>query len=381
MMNFFQTVNLTLQSFLLALALAGCTLIPSPTNLPYVGEPIAKVVGKEGMFRDRKEDYLAAEDLPRIRVPAGYDDYIIDDLLVIPELQNAAARPFPDPPRPNISLATDNREVVIQRMAERAWIVADASPSQIWPRLREYWRGQGIDLVLEDPSNGVMETQWFALENEFINREKFQILVDNGFQPNSAEVRLILTEAPQALPPIETTRFPESSVNLELAYDFLLDISRYLANVADLYQTGSASLLARSLTSEGRAELISTPQGLPILRLEAPYDRSWAAVRRALVRNFIEVVSDDIDNGVMIVSYNPDARPEEENKKPGVLKRFFTLGGRILSDADSYYIIRVELIETEEGVEILGFPERNSPLEGSGDAVRALLNQIRTTIA
>ena len=39
-----------------------------------------------GIFRDRENDYLEAEDLPRTEVPAELDTPAFDDLMVIPEV-------------------------------------------------------------------------------------------------------------------------------------------------------------------------------------------------------------------------------------------------------------------------------------------------------
>ena len=46
--------------------------------------------GEEGFFRDRQGDYLEAESIPRIVVPDTMDSYIIDDLLVIPDVNSTA---------------------------------------------------------------------------------------------------------------------------------------------------------------------------------------------------------------------------------------------------------------------------------------------------
>ena len=62
--------------------LASCSLVPD-VRLPGMD----RVVGEEGIFRDRKEEYLEAETIPRTQIPAGLDDFIIDDLLVIPEVE------------------------------------------------------------------------------------------------------------------------------------------------------------------------------------------------------------------------------------------------------------------------------------------------------
>lgn len=358
--------------------LASCSLIPD-VRVPGMD----RVLGEEGMFRDRKEEYLQAETIPRTQIPAGLDDFIIDDLLVIPELGDTSAVPYPDPPRPATLEGDNEREVVIQRMQDESWIVADVSPSQIWPRIRDYWRQSGVPIAVENPSEGLMDTGWFVLEGEVLDREKLRVIVDTGFQSNSSEVRMLHMSGPQALPPVEQVTWPEKSVDSTIAYDFLLDLSGYLADVADLYQASSASLLARSLSSEGKATLDSTAAGDPLLRLQAGYQRSWAAVRRALTRSEVPITQEDSALGLLVVDFDPAVleRSDEEDE-PGFFTKVVTLGG-IFSGGDETRVfpIRLQMLDTQGVVEVLAVPVDESPDEATREAVQALMRLIRNTIA
>ncbi len=58
------------------------------------------LVGDDGLFRDRGGDYLEAESIPRLEIPNNLDAFIIDDLLVIPDMGDLEASPslmFPSP--------------------------------------------------------------------------------------------------------------------------------------------------------------------------------------------------------------------------------------------------------------------------------------------
>ncbi|MDY6983854.1 MAG: hypothetical protein SV422_12265, partial [Pseudomonadota bacterium] len=82
-----------------------------------------RLVGEEGVFRDRQGEYLEAETIPRTVIPEGLDGYVIDDLLVIPEIGDRETQAFFDAPRPRPLEGASDREVVIQRMTDRAWII------------------------------------------------------------------------------------------------------------------------------------------------------------------------------------------------------------------------------------------------------------------
>lgn len=366
---------------------ASCLLLPllaSCSLLPDVRVPgMDRITGEDGMFRDRKEEYLQAETIPRTQIPAGLDDFIIDDLLVIPELGQTDAVPYPDPPRPMTMEGDNQREVVIQRMLDESWIIADVSPSQIWPRIRDYWRQSGVPIAVENPSEGLMDTGWFVLEGEVLDREKLRVIVDTGFQTNSSEVRILHMSGPQALPAVEQVTWPAKSVDSTIAYDFLLDLSGYLADVADLYQASSASLLARSLSSEGKATLENTEAGNPLLRLQAGYDRSWAAVRRALTRSNIAITEESSAEGLLVLDFDPSVLEQtEEDDEPGFFTKVVTLGGIVSGDDDAQvFPIRLQLRETQGTVEVLAVPVDTDPDAATQEAVQTLMRLIRNTIA
>lgn len=360
------------------LLLVSCSLVPD-VKVPGMD----RIVGEEGMFRDRKSEYLQAETIPRTEIPQGLDDFIIDDLLVIPELPTTQGVAYPDPPRPLAMEGDNEREVVIQRMQDQSWIVADVSPSQIWPRIRDYWRQSGVPIAVENPSEGLMDTGWFVLEGDVLNREKLRVVVDTGFQSNSSEIRLLHMQAPQALPVVEQVTWPDQSMDATIAYDFLLDLSGFLADVADLYQASSASLLARSLSSEGKAALETTEAGHPLLRLQAGYDRSWAAVRRVLSRSSVTITEEDVGLGTMLVDFDPAVLvQDDEEDEPGFFTKVITLGGVFSGDDGARtYPIRLQLLETGGVVEVLALPADGASDEATREAVQALMRHIRNTIA
>jgi outer membrane protein assembly factor BamC len=364
-------------------AAALLPLLGACSYLPDVKVPgMDRIVGDEGLFRDRKEEYLAAQTIPRTRIPAGMDDFVIDDLLVIPELGATEAVPYPDPPRPQALPGDNEREVVIQRMQNDAWIVADVSPSQVWPRIRDYWRQSGIPIAVENPAEGLMDTGWFVLDGEVLNREKLRVIVDTGFQNNSSEIRLLHMSAPQALPALEQVAWPASSMDTTIAYDFLLDLSGFLVDVADLYQASSASLLARSLSSEGKATLTNTDSGNPLLQLRAGYDRSWAAVRRSLQRADITISEEDSASGLLVVAFDPLAATQDEEDEPGFFSKVFTLGGLLSRTPENReYPIRLQLLEVQGVVEVLAVPVDSNPDAATRSAVQSLMRLIKNTIA
>jgi outer membrane protein assembly factor BamC len=352
-------------------------------RIPFEKVPgMHKVVGTGGMFRDRKEDYLQAGTIPRTEIPSHLDSFVIDDLLVIPDLPENPAPALPDPPRPIQVDLRSSREVIVQRMGTRSWIIAEASPSQVWPKLRDYWRQSAVPLNVESPDQGLMETGWFVMDGNVLTREKFRIFVENGFQNNSSEIRLQHLSGLQAIPVIEQVNWPAESMDADIAYDFTLDLSRYLADLADSYQASTASLLATSLSGAGKANLVQTRAGNEMLRLRADYDRSWAAVRRVLTRGEIEIIQEDQGLGVIDVRFDPNVQlMEEEEEGPGFFKRMVTLNGRLgKADTGGTYLLRLQLLQSGEHVEVLAVPYQEAGSAAGTDAANTLVRLLRNRI-
>ncbi|MGV3592250.1 MAG: outer membrane protein assembly factor BamC [Gammaproteobacteria bacterium] len=344
-----------------------------------------RLVGDEGMFRDRQGEYLEAETIPRTVIPEGLDGYVIDDLLVIPEIGNQEAQPFFDAPRPRPLEGASDREVVIQRMTDRAWIIVDASPAEVWPRIRDYWRQENIQIASENPTIGQMDTAWFERSSDVLNREKFRVIVETGFQDNSSEIRLVHVEAPRATPVFEQINWPERSEDFDVEYETLSDLSTYLADVADLNTASSVSFLAGNISSTGKAALFTTPAGTDVLSLQADYQRCWAAVGRALRRAGMEITSENADVGMYEVVYTTGGEDAEEEEEPGFFRKLVTLNGLFGSDEDESQALpfRVEVLEVNGGADVrvqpIG-PVRTVTTEMQ-EAGKTLLRLIRNTIA
>lgn len=359
------------------LALGGCSWLGWVPGMD-------RVTGEDGVFRDRQGEYLQAVTIPRTEIPQGMDGFIIDDLLVVPEISAEQSDSFLDAPRPRPLEGRSDREVVIQRMVNRSWIVVDVSPGQVWPRIRDYFRQAGIEIAAENPTSGVMETGWFVQEGNVLNRDKLRVTVETGFQNDSSEIRLLHVSAPQATPAFEQVSWPATSVDPDTEFAQLTELSSYLADVANLYQASSVSFQASNIPSEGKATIIPDPTGGEMLRLQADFDRSWAAVGRALGRAGIEIIEQDVSAGTYEVRYVPgrEEEGEEELDEPGFFKKVFTLNGLFSRDEGlPEFPLRLQLDDRETAVDV-----KVSPAEGSGarealEASEALLRLIRNTIA
>ena len=122
------------------------------------------------LLPDRRPDYKQSTLAQPLEIPPDLTGSTIDDTLAVPELNPAGSaslstyaseRKGPQaqarqtgavlPPQPGITLEQDGNQ---------RWLVIAAPPDQVWPKVREFWTSNGFALKRDDPTIGIMETDW-----------------------------------------------------------------------------------------------------------------------------------------------------------------------------------------------------------------------------
>jgi outer membrane protein assembly factor BamC len=301
----------------------------------------------KGIFVDRKDDYLEAEQLPPLEVPADMQaEEIKDPFPIPPSPPQANARYFPErPPLPDAIYSSDNRrEVRIQRLSSRRWLAIPEPPTTVWPKLKQFLAENGVAIVYEQPTEGRIDSDWFRVEaaaqktyrdvvrlvlqdvraqNSFATgQDRLRIRLERGMQDQSSEIHLRHENDSQGLPsPAGIASLSTLQSSLPQAEDELLkEIGAYIAaRVAE--QT--VSRVATQIAGEDKAELDRNDKGRPILRLRLDYERAWAALSRALENGGVEVLADDEKAGTFDIRVTEAVFAGEE---PGFFSRMFSFG-------------------------------------------------------
>ncbi len=309
------------------------------------------LTGDEGMFRDRGGDYTEAADLPPMQIPAELDSYTIDPLYVIPNRLLVDADVFADDiPKPK-PIETRRREgVVIQNLGDRRWILIDATPAQVWPLVRDYWTELEVSLAYENPGAGIMETAWLEVDGDVSGRHKYRISIESGLHSGYSEVYVRHLEQSRSEPEPLVVTWPDDSSSLEREQQISRTISQYLADRNDIYQASTASLLAGSIETERKANLVETSSGR-VLELKIDYDRAWVQVREALEEAEIEIVESDRDLSYINVKF-AGVLPEVD--EPGFIGRILGRGGDEgeMQPRD----FSVKLVRTESAINVIAEP-------------------------
>jgi outer membrane protein assembly factor BamC len=296
-------------------ATAGCSYLP----------------GSNTVFRDRQGDYLVSPIAPPLSVPAELDSFTLEEMFPIPPENAVEGGAFitPPPPRP---LDYRVREgVIVQRFGDRRWILIGATPGQVWPRLRDFWSTAQLSVAVENPVQGIMETEWLTAEGR--EPEKYRVRIEPALHAGNSEIYVV--QISQSALGNAQTQDILSSHDLERENTMLSAISLYLADRTDLYRASSVSLLAGSIDIDSKANVVRGATGEFQLELRIDYERAWGQVGQSLNSMGVEIVDSERDARYLRVLF---AGVELEEDRPGFFKRTFSRGSRTNQQPSSFLV-------------------------------------------
>ncbi len=303
--------------------------------------------GDDGMFRDRKNDYLQEKLLPPLAVPAGINYEAEDELFVIPKVTNESLPKdnFQVPrPAPLVNASSDN-SVRIQKLGDERWILVDLPPSHLWQRLKNFLAENKIPVVREQADQGLLETGWLKQLGDDApkTKERYRFRVEQGVQRSSCEVHILQYQQPFAAASAEQIDWPENSVSADREQQMVQTLAQHLASSSEF---ASVSLLAQGIGSVSRVNLVRNSSGEPVVKLSLPFERAWASLGSALKKADFDVVDLNRSEGLYYVAFDP----ENDDDKPGFFSRMFGAGKQDEDDEAKSYLFNVERVD--DGVQI-----------------------------
>ena len=314
----------------------------------------------EGIFVNRRDDYLQAQVGRQLDVPPELTDARIVDTWPIPDVPDAtAAKNYPgEPPRPEVFVGSDIDAVKIQKLGDRSWVVLPDAPEQVWPLIKQFLADNGVAVGREDAPAGVIESRWFVIADRdyddvvraavrtgqregdadggsIPSRYRVRFRVERGIRRGSTEVHVghervrgNETALAPALPQVQ------SEVTTKLADYFALGVA------------GAVSMVGRDIASESKAQVVKNADGYPSLRLNVDFDRAWATVGQALQRAEVDVAERDRDAATFRALFSTgDA---------GWLKRLRRDGGAV--------VVLIHVVREDERVVVRVMDEAGAPL-------------------
>lgn len=261
--------------------------------------------GDEGVFRNRENDYLKADNIPPLVLDQGLDKSALGELYPVPPITESDFGYESDPenneiPRPlPLSANLMEESVKIQRLGQQTWILMNVAPGEVWPRIRHFLNVNGLAVASADISSGVIETDWIQFKTDMSTYDKYRIQIDQGVQPETSEIHILHLSVPSGSNPSPTTTWPRTSVNPERE-KWLLD--ELAATLASDTTEGGTSLLAQSIGGSAKANL-GILRSEPIMRLKLDKQRALGTLAHAAKQEGFTAYESNADQGIFYVHY------------------------------------------------------------------------------
>jgi outer membrane protein assembly factor BamC len=301
-------------------------------------------------------DYLPDQTLDYKRQREASDDLAVppnllagkyDDAMDIPEpggtatySQYAAEKHKHHEVATSGEVLPEFKDVTLKREGDNRWLVVKATPQQVWPRVVAFWRSQGILLVEQDPSVGVMKTGWMEnraeIRKDYITnilrmvvgglyetstRDQYRVRLEPGSEPGTTDI--YLTERGM----VEKVVNSEISGNEDTIWEpgssdpgkeaiMLRRLMVYLG----VSEQQAARAIAQSETpgGTGMARLTQGTGGQPELVIDQDFPQAWRLTGLALDRVGFAVQDQDRTQGIYYVRYESGATAK---KKGGFFSR------------------------------------------------------------
>ncbi len=197
---------------------------------------------------------------------------------------------------------TEFGEMRVRQDGGARWLEIQADPGILWPRLREFWRESGIEIVRHEPRLGIMETGWIEPDDNDLPgvalRDKYRLRLE---RQGAGVTNVYLTHqgAEQAGSPDDWEPRP-SDLGLEAEY-----LTRLMVYLGEPRQQAERQLaMARG---DATAMHLDKVAGIPVLVVEDQFRSVWQKTGLALDRAGLPVEDEDMVNGAYYIRYRPAA--------------------------------------------------------------------------
>ena len=283
----------------------------------------------------KKIDYKSSGSAPMLEVPPDLTTPTYDDRYQITTASGVAAARAAGRSTELLPVTADAR---IVRSGSERWLEVKTTQEGAWATLQDFWTKNGFVIAVDQPSLGIMETDWaenradvpkdflqqfsskyISLGNDTYKRDKFRSRIERGTEPGTIDIFVSHRGAAQLPTKIsqgagEDWVWTPMPPNPEIEAEFLERLM--LAFGAPAPQAAQAVTAMSNTPDRARIEKVD---GQSKLVIDDAFDRAWRRVGLALDRTGFTVVDRDRSKGLYFVRYsNPDL--EKQKKDEGWFK-------------------------------------------------------------
>ena len=307
-----------------ALLLAGCETVSLSTG--------------------KRIDYKSISSGPALEIPPDLTSPQFDDRYTVTTASGAAARDASRPAQESQIAQNQTPDARVVRAANERWLVVKGTPDQVWNTTRQFWTETGFVLAVEQPTAGIMETDWAEnradIPQDWIRRttgkfmdlfyttykrDKFRTRLERGSEPGTMEIYV----SHRGMEQVPTTKIDNSS---PAAFAWALMppdpqleaemLTRLMVRFGTPQTQATAAVAASTTPQQERARITKSADGLAQLTVDDSFDRAWRRVGLALDRVGFTVTDRDRSTGLYFVRYSdPEVDMARKDKESGFLSK------------------------------------------------------------
>ncbi len=288
------------------LALSGCSDKPITfDDLVSIKDDITEVFDK-----DDSGNYRDSESIATLEMPPSLDDPNYSDSLKVPKSIDASGQILEMSDAPVLPTYIDMN---IRKQGIARWLEVQIDPVSLWPYINQFWKSQGYQIKINEPINGILETNWkknettFASESKLIDneefnynvsKEKFRVRLErqpNGF--SNIYLSNHILEADDVVNNKILWKQKESDITREA--EMLVRMMEYLGTSRDI-----AIESLNSSEKEGEKIYIDLIDfyGIPAILIKDSFSKLWREIGLSLDRSGLVVKDHNRDKAIYIIS-------------------------------------------------------------------------------
>jgi outer membrane protein assembly factor BamC len=229
------------------------------------------------------------------------------------------------------------------------WLEVDASANSLWPRLHDFWRSLGLSVIRDEPSIGIMVTEWAenkaGLPQDWLHRMLGNVL-QGAFDAGTRDQYRVRLEKPGANKTrIYLTHKGSEKIVTEIGVGWELrppkhELEAEMLNRLKAFLQGDKYSATKNIKESDASQANSlvrlvTEDGRYILQIHATYKKAWIRTGVMLERMGLNIESRKQSQGIYEVVYNGD---ETVANTGGFFSRLFQGKRTFLTKGSKYQI-------------------------------------------
>lgn len=293
---------------------------------------------------DRRPDYRQSNIGRKLEIPPDLVGTTLNDQLTVPDLNPTAVANYKNYTQDNLKR---NRRgyldvlpelygvQVLEPQGELPYIVVNADPETTWLIVKKYWEYNGIRLKTQEPTIGLMETDWLEdvsdlpktgisglldsiiqMTHDSGKRDRYRIQFAR--QPNGQTAVMLIYSQAEEKALRDSNSKETSGFRWQLSDndnpELQLEMTRRLAVfISAELQRQQAGINTSGNAANGVYAQLTHINGQPALAITGRYAQAWRILGIALDKSSFSLENQDYNTGTYQVSYQPQSAEKQKN--------------------------------------------------------------------